>query len=337
MKLQKIAVLGAGAWGTALAIHLARAGHQVRLWDHNVERAVQMQAFRENQRYLKGVAFPDKLTVCSDLALVTASADAILLVIPSHVFRGILQQLKQSHLFQNQHLAWATKGFEPNGHAMLHQVVADELGEDVPVAALSGPTFADEVARGLPTAMVSASEHEAEAQFWADAFHHNQFRMYTQTDVVGVEVGGAYKNIMAIATGLSDGMKLGANARAALVARGMVEMMRLGNALGASQETLMGLAGLGDLVLTCTDDLSRNRRFGLLLAQPNKTADEVMEEIGQVVEGVKAVKAVKALADEHGLDLPIMMQVYRILSGEITAKEAVHILMTRDGRAEAEL
>ena len=337
MKFHNIAVLGAGAWGTALAIHLARVGHQVRLWDHNVERAVQMQAFRENQRYLKGIAFPDKLAVCSDLALVTASADAILLVIPSHVFRGILKQLKQTDIFQHQHLAWATKGFEPNGHAMLHQVVADELGEDVAVAALSGPTFADEVARGLPTAMVSASAKEAEAQFWADAFHHDQFRMYTQTDVVGVEVGGAYKNIMAIATGLSDGMKLGANARAALIARGMVEMMRLGNALGACQETLMGLAGLGDLVLTCTDDLSRNRRFGLLLAQPNKTADEVMEEIGQVVEGVKAVKAVKALADQHGLDLPIMTQVNRILSGEITAKEAVHILMTRDGRAEAEL
>ncbi|RUM92965.1 MAG: glycerol-3-phosphate dehydrogenase [Thiomicrospira sp.] len=334
----KIAVLGAGAWGSALAIHLSRIGHQVKLWDHNPENAATLDSARENVRYLKGVPFPDLLSVQSDLKATLTGVDAVLMVVPSQAFREVLQ--KMHHIMMGSkghyHLAWATKGFEPETSLMLHEIVQQELGERISFAVLSGPTFAAEVARGLPTAMVSASRDQEEAQFWADAFHCDTFRMYTQPDVVGVEIGGAYKNIMAIATGLSDGLRLGANARAALIGRGMVEMMRFGDALGAKHETMMGLSGLGDLVLTCTDDLSRNRRFGLMLAQSQRPAEEVIQEIGQVVEGVKAVKAVKLIADKYQLDLPIMEQVYNIIVGNSTAEQAVKELMRRHGRSELE-
>jgi len=339
MKPLKIAVLGAGAWGSALAIHLSRIGHQVKLWDHNPENASALESARENVRYLKGVSFPESLSVQSDLKVTLAKVDAVLMVVPSQAFREVLQNMHQIMVETQKgyyHLAWATKGFEPETSLMLHEVVQEELGEHISFAVLSGPTFAAEVARGLPTAMVSASQDQAEAQFWADAFHCDTFRMYTQSDVVGVEIGGAYKNIMAIATGLSDGLRLGANARAALIGRGMVEMMRFGDVLGAKNETMMGLSGLGDLVLTCTDDLSRNRRFGLMLAQSQRPAEEVIEEIGQVVEGVKAVKAVKLIADKYQLDLPIMEQVYNIIVGQSTAEQAVTELMRRHGRSELE-
>ncbi|MGC9385721.1 MAG: NAD(P)H-dependent glycerol-3-phosphate dehydrogenase [Hydrogenovibrio sp.] len=333
-----IAVLGAGAWGTALAIHLAKNGHAVRLWEHQPERAAQLQKYRQNERYLRGVTFPENLTVSSDLAETVQQVGAVLMVVPSHVFREVLRRLGEVRDFRQAwpHFAWATKGFEPDSSLLLHQVVAEEAPEMKAMAVLSGPTFADEVARGLPTAMVSASSDASEAQFWADAFHCDTFRMYTQSDIVGVEIGGAYKNIMAIATGLSDGLHLGANARAALIGRGMKEMMRFGAALGAQPDTLMGLSGLGDLVLTCTDNLSRNRRFGLKMAQPGVTAEDVMAEIGQVVEGVKAAKAVKRIAEQRHLDLPIMEQVYCIISGEKTAQQAVKTLMHRDGRSETE-
>lgn len=333
-KQQRIAVLGAGAWGSALAIHLARAGHEVMLWSHDASKAQKMQALRQNADYLAGIDFPETLRVTSDFEVSLQLVDAILVVVPSHVFRETLQAIAKVASVKAFHLAWATKGFELVSGQLLHQVAQAVLGEDFPMAVLSGPTFAAEVARGLPTAMVSASGNTAEAAYWAKLFQHHNFRMYTQTDMIGVEVGGAYKNIMAIATGLSDGLHLGANARAALVARGIVEMMRFGQALGAQTETLMGLAGLGDLVLTCTDDLSRNRRFGLLLAKPNMTAQAAMSEIGQVVEGVKAAHAVKLLAESKGLDLPIMTQVLAIIEGRIQPQEAVKQLMSRDTRAE---
>lgn len=334
--ISNIAVIGAGAWGTALAIHLARCGHRVNLWTHSSEQAKQLRVQRENAKYLRGIPFPENLTISSEFETVLTDVEAVLLVVPSHVFRETLHQVKQVLAGRNVHFAWATKGFEPDSAMLLHEIAQQELGEAQPMAVLSGPTFAAEVAKGLPTAMVSASESEAEAQFWARIFHHANFRMYTQRDMVGVEIGGAYKNIMAIATGLSDGLKLGANARAALIARGMAEMMRLGEALGGHAETFMGLAGLGDLVLTCTDDLSRNRRFGLQLAQNPGGADEIMVSIGQVVEGVKAVKAVKRIADRYQLDLPIMEEVYRIINDECSPEEAVHELMARDGRPESE-
>jgi glycerol-3-phosphate dehydrogenase (NAD(P)+) len=329
-----IAVIGAGAWGTALAIHLARSGHTVQLWTHSEYQAKQLRVQRENAKYLRGIPFPENLQVTSSLQTALDTVEAVLVVVPSHVFRATLQQIGQQLGTHRPHFAWATKGFEPESACLLHEVVRDVLGEEQAVAVLSGPTFADEVAKGLPTAMVSASADEDEAHFWAAAFHHAHFRMYTQSDIVGVEIGGAYKNIMAIATGLSDGLQLGANARAALIARGMAEMMRLGQALGGQAETLMGLAGLGDLVLTCTDDLSRNRRFGLQLAQHPGSAQAIMESIGQVVEGVKAVRAVKQIAQRLQLDLPIMQQVYRIVNDECSPQEAVRELMARDSRSE---
>ena len=335
MSLQrKITVLGAGAWGTALAIHLAKVGHSVYLWTHRSEQADQLVKAKENSRYLPGIALPDGLKPIGDLQQAVENAEAILCVVPSNVFRETLESVSGLLDSSNVHFAWATKGFEPNTQKLLHEVAFDVLGESSHVAVLSGPTFANEVAKGLPTAMVSASNQSSEAQYWADLFHNDIFRMYTQSDMVGVEVGGAYKNIMAIATGVSDGLHMGANARAALVSRGMAEMMRLSQALGGQSETMMGLAGLGDLVLTCTDDLSRNRRFGFGLARGLLTSEEVMNEIGQVVEGVKAVKTVKLLADRLSLDLPIMQQVYMLVSEEISPRQAVSALMARSGKSE---
>ncbi|MDY0137166.1 MAG: NAD(P)H-dependent glycerol-3-phosphate dehydrogenase [Thiomicrospira sp.] len=330
-----IAVLGAGAWGTALAIHLAKAGHSTRLWAHSATHAEQIDLQRENQRYLPGVSLPPSLVVGHDLMLTLKDVSAVLLVVPSDAFAGVLRQVVTVLNGAPRYLAWATKGFEPIQHRLLHQLVVELLGEHAPMAVLSGPTFADEVARGLPTAMVSSSNNAEQAQFWAQAFHHDNFRIYTQSDMAGVEVGGAYKNIMAIATGVSDGLQLGANARAALISRGMAEMMRFASLYQAQPDTLMGLAGLGDLVLTCTDNLSRNRRFGLRLAQSGKTALEVQQEIGQVVEGVKAVRVVKFIADQQGLDLPIMEQVYQLVEQQITAKEAVQQLLARASKSES--
>lgn len=329
----KLAVLGAGAWGTALAVHLATKGHDVVLWAHSYTHAESMVLQRENPRYLPNIVFPDRLMVTADLAVALADVDGVLLVVPSDAFADLLKRVVQL-VGQPKHLAWATKGFDPQNQRLLHQVAVDELGAHAPMAVVSGPTFADEVARGLPTAMVSASQDSAEADFWAQAFHYKHFRMYTQTDIAGVEVGGAFKNIMAIATGISDGMGLGANARAALIARGMVEMQRFGALFDAQPSTLMGLAGLGDLVLTCTDDLSRNRRFGLSLARSGKNAQQVQQEIGQVVEGVKAVKIVMAIAQAHHLELPIVEQVFKLVQGQITAEQAVMRLLAREQTAE---
>ncbi len=334
---RKVAVLGAGAWGTALAIHLAKAGHAVTLWSHRSEQVSEMRSVNENSRYLSGVSFPEGLMLSDSLEQTLASVEAVLLVVPSDAFRGVLQLVAKYMPVDTLHVAWATKGFEPKSQYLLHQVALDVLGNKVGATVLSGPTFACEVAKGLPTAMVSASEKEGEAQYWADMFHFDAFRMYTQTDIVGVEVGGAYKNIIAIATGLSDGLSLGANARAALISRGMVEMMRFAQALGAQPETLMGLSGLGDLVLTCTDDLSRNRRFGKQLAETSQTTQEIMSDLGQVVEGVKAVKIVRIMARKMQLDLPIMEQVFQITSEGVSPKKAVFALLARSGKREAKL
>ena len=331
---RKIAVLGAGAWGTALAIHLAKVGHVVNLWSHRAEQAEQLKAEQENARYLPGITLPKNLVPTANLVEAVSDVEAILLVVPSNAFREALIAVKKVIGERSVHIAWATKGFEPVTQKLLHEVAIEVLGKSAKVAVLSGPTFANEVAKGLPTAMVSASNQESEAQYWADQFHYDTFRMYTQSDMVGVEVGGAYKNIMAIATGISDGLGMGANARAALVSRGMVEMMRLSHALGGQTETIMGLAGLGDLVLTCTDDLSRNRRFGFGLARGDLSTNEVMNEIGQVVDGAKPVKTVKQLSDNLGLDLPIMEQVYLLVSEKISPQQAVQALMSRSGKSE---
>lgn len=331
---KNVAVLGAGAWGTALAIHLAKVGHSISLWSHLPEQAAQLNEQRQNKQYLPGFELPENITVSSDLKVCVESVDAVLVVVPSHAFRQTLAALSSLMDASKLPISWATKGFEPETQKLLHDVANEVLGQDAKISVLSGPTFAQEVAKGLPTAMVSASYQLDQAEFWAQLFFSPSFRMYTQSDMLGVEIGGAYKNIMAIATGVSDGLQMGANARAALISRGMAEMMRLSGALGGQAETMMGLAGLGDLVLTCTDDLSRNRRFGFGLAQGDLSTEEVMNEIGQVVEGVKAVLAVKQVAVDLGLELPIMEQVYSLVTGETTPKNAVQSLMSRAFKAE---
>ena len=325
MSAHRIAVLGAGAWGTALALHMARCGHQVALWAHRAGHAEAMTRDGENRRYLPGHSFPDNLTVTATLEEAVAEADGVLIAVPSHAFAELVAQL--AALPRPEHLAWATKGFDLPSGRMLHEVVAEAL-DSPPCAVISGPTFAEEVAAGLPTAMVSASEDAEEAQWWAKVLHHHLFRVYTQDDVIGVEVGGACKNVMAIAAGVSDGLGMGANARAALISRALAEMMRLGVALGARADTFMGLTGVGDLVLTCTDGKSRNRRFGLQLARGEAG------EVGGVVEGMRAAEAVHRKARAHGLELPIAEQVYAVIRGERTPQEAVTCLFERDLKAE---
>ena len=287
---------------------------------------------RENVRYLPGILFPDNLTAHPDLADCLDGARDILVVVPSHGLRSTLTQIKPL-LADGSRICWATKGFELHSGKLPHQVAGEVLGEDLPKAVLSGPTFAKEVGEGLPTAMTVASNDEEFAMSMARALSDKNFRAYTSDDFVGVEVGGAIKNALAIGAGMCDGLGYGANARVALITRGLAEMMRLGTALGAKRETMMGLAGMGDLVLTCTDDLSRNRRMGLALAS-GKTVEEAQEEIQQVVEGVKAAEAVKEVAEDLGIEMPICHQVYRILYEGVSPREAVGALMGRELTSE---
>lgn len=326
------AVLGAGSWGTALAMLLADNGHPTTLWAHTKAHVDALQQDRCNTRYLPGIAFPPALKVSADLAEVIPTADIVLLVVPSHAFRETLHKLKPL-LQPQQKVAWGTKGLEPDTRKLLHQLAREELGAEVPIAVVSGPTFAKEVARKLPGAVTVASEDQAYALELARALHNDHFRAYTGQDLIGVELGGAVKNVLAIAAGTADGLGFGANARAALIARGVAEILRLGVALGAQSETFMGLTGLGDLVLTCTDDQSRNRRLGLALGQ-GKSIDETIRAIGQVVEGINTSREIHALAQDHNVDMPITEQVYLILHEGHTPHEAVHALMERAIRAE---
>jgi glycerol-3-phosphate dehydrogenase (NAD(P)+) len=329
-----VAVLGSGSWGTALAVHLARSGHRTVLWGIETDELNAMARERVNARYLPGVALPEGLEIEHDMARAVAQADQLLVVVPSHAFREVLERVRPM-LRPGQRVAWATKGFELSSGKLPHQVAAEVLGPSVPTAVLSGPTFAREVGAGLPSAMTVASYDGDYAMDLARSISGRNFRAYASSDMVGVEVGGVVKNVLAIGAGISDGLGFGANTRVALITRGLAEMMRLGVALGADRETFMGLAGLGDLVLTCTDDQSRNRRCGLLLAA-GKSSAEAQAEIGQVVEGVLAARAVHDVAQRHGVVMPISEQVYRVLYEGAPAKEAVYALMTRTIRAEAE-
>ncbi|HVN99631.1 MAG TPA: NAD(P)H-dependent glycerol-3-phosphate dehydrogenase, partial [Steroidobacteraceae bacterium] len=299
----QVAVLGAGSWGTALAIQCARAGNAVRLWGRSAPLCAQMAAERRNPRYLPDAPFPQGLEVVADLARALRGADDVLVVVPSHAFRELLGSIRDL-LTDGQRLCWATKGFEISTGRLPAEVAREVLGTGRLTAVLSGPTFAREVGAGLPTAMTIASRDPDYAAQLAHDLSTSVFRAYTSTDIVGVEVGGAVKNVLAIGAGLSDGLGFGANSRIALITRGLVEMTRLGVALGAQRETFMGLAGLGDLVLTCTDDQSRNRRFGLLLAKGLKP-EAALAEIGQVVEGYKATRALRAVAERERVTMPI--------------------------------
>src|SRR5882762_3284366 len=322
-----VAVLGAGSWGTALAIQFARGGRPVRLWGRDRERLADMAASRRNERYLASAQFPDSLQVEPDLAAAVAGARDVLIVVPSHAFRALLTQLAP-HLAPDMHVAWATKGFEHGSLKLPHQIACEVLGAERRVAVLSGPTFAREVGAGLPTAMTVASPDAPYARALAHELSSANFRAYTSTDIMGVEIGGAVKNALAVAAGLSDGLGFGANTRVALITRGLKEMTRLGVALGAQRDTFMGLAGLGDLVLTCTDDQSRNRRFGLLLAA-GRTPQAALAEIGQAVEGYSAAKAIHTVARRANVEMPLCEGVYRVLYEHVPAQDAVRDLMTR--------
>ena len=331
-RIQSIAVYGAGSWGTALALQLARNGLDVLLWDINPEHVVNLNRQRENAHYLPGIAFPDKLQCSADLPTVAAFADYHLVVVPSHVFRDMLRKLSPL-LNADDAILWATKGLELETGKLLHQVLEEELPQCRAYGVVSGPTFAAEVARGLPTAMTVAANQPALAQAVATAFSAANYRAYISNDVLGVELGGAVKNVLAIAAGISDGLGFGANARVAIVTRGLAEIMRLGAKLGAQPETLMGLAGVGDLVLTCTDNQSRNRRLGLALGQ-GKSRDAAIAEIGQAVEGAKSALSIGKLAERAGVEMPICQQVYRILYEHLPPKQAVNELLSRDLKAE---
>jgi glycerol-3-phosphate dehydrogenase (NAD(P)+) len=326
--MRPIVVLGAGSWGTALAIQFARGGGPTVLWGREEDDPAELARARTNERYLPGAAFPPTLAIEPDLAKALASGDDIVLVVPSSALRPVLTQIRPM-LGAQARIAWASKGFELTTGKLPHQVAREVLGPEVPIAVLSGPTFAREVGMGLPTAIAVASPDEAFARSLAERISSGGFRAYTQTDIVGVEIGGAIKNVIAIATGVSDGLGYGSNSRVFLITRGLAELMRLGVALGAKKETLMGLAGLGDLVLTCTDDQSRNRRFGRALAA-GKPVEQAIAEIGQVVEGYHAAKAVHAVAAKHGVDMPICSYVYAVLHGGVPIQRVVESMLQRE-------
>ncbi|MBG7601364.1 MAG: NAD(P)-dependent glycerol-3-phosphate dehydrogenase [Gammaproteobacteria bacterium] len=329
--IKSIAVLGAGSWGTALAILLAKNGIEVHLWGHDEEILV-LQQQRENSHFLPGIPFPDKLQPEPSLQKVLDASDEILIVVPSHAFRAVLNQIAE--ICTPKSICWATKGFDPQSRRPL-SLVAHDIFPLAELAVLSGPTFAVEVAQGQPTAITVAATSERYAERLAAALQSDSFRAYTSYDLIGVQVGGAIKNIMAIAAGLSDGLGFGANARAALITRGLAEITRIGKALGAHTNTFMGLTGLGDLTLTCTDDKSRNRRMGLALARGLKV-EQAREEIGQEVEGVHAAKETWLMAQELDVDMPITHQVYRILYEDLDPRVAVKELLHRRQKAEPE-
>ena len=330
---QAITVLGAGSWGTALAIHLASSGHDVLLWGNEPDHIQQLSEQRCNQQFLPGIRFPDSLQLTASLEQALSFPCWILIAIPSHTYRPFLQQ--NAHLFtEDVGIVWASKGLEAGSSKLIHQVVAEELPGCKKVAVMSGPTFAGEVARNLPTAITVASKSESFSRQLTDDLHSGRFRVYSSTDLIGVELGGTLKNVLAIAAGAADGLGFGANTRAALITRGLAEMMRLGEAMGGQRSTFMGLAGMGDLILTCTDNQSRNRRTGLLLAQ-GKTIDEVHLEIGQAIEGLKTAKEVVSLAHEYNVEVPICQQVYRVLYENCPIDEAVHALLSRKSSQES--
>ncbi|NII10732.1 NAD(P)H-dependent glycerol-3-phosphate dehydrogenase [Oleiagrimonas sp. C23AA] len=327
----QVAVLGAGSWGTALAALLARNGTPTRLWGRDPQALSEMATSGRNKRYLPDLQLPESLEYEADLARALRGADIVLIVVPSHAFAALLETITPM-LEPGCAVSWATKGFETGTGRFLHELVAEHLPER-PAAVVTGPSFAREVVAGLPTAVTVHSSDDDFAQRLANLLHADNFRAYTGGDVLGAELGGAVKNVLAVATGVADGMELGLNARAGLITRGMYEILQLGIALGARPETLIGLSGLGDLVLTCTGDLSRNRRLGLALGR-GVPIDEAVREIGQVVESVVTADEVVRLADKHGLDLPIAAGVHAVLHGEVTPDEGLRMLMSREQKPE---
>ena len=329
---ENIAVLGAGSWGTALSLALARNSHNVTLWAHSASHVDDIKRSQSNERYLPGFDFPNNLTVTHELDELVKSNSTFLIVTPSHAFREIIIKLKSIGFDKNATIIWATKGFDKgsdsSGPILLSDVITQELGESVNQAIVSGPSFSKEVAANLPTAMTCAANNAETANFVAQLFHAERMRIYINEDLIGVQVGGAIKNVMAIAAGISDGLGFGANSRSAIITRGLSEIARLGVAFGASITTFQGLAGMGDLILTCTDDQSRNRRFGLGLGS-GKSIDQILNDIGQEVEGYTTSRELMRLAEFKNVEMPISEQVYNVIYNNIAPSDAVNLLLSR--------
>lgn len=325
----KISVLGAGAWGTAIAVSLSTR-HEVVLWGRDPEQCRAIAADRRNQRYLPEIELPPQLTLEAGFAAATAAAELVLVATPTAALRDMLARLAPLR----RPVVWLCKGFEPQRAELPHQIAAEVLPSGSACGVLSGPSFALEVARGLPAALTLASADAGFSQAVARALHGPRLRVYFSTDIAGVEIGGAVKNVMAIATGIADGLGLGANARAALITRGLAEISRLGTKLGGRPETFTGLTGAGDLILTCTGELSRNRRVGLALAQ-GKKLDHILRELGHVAEGVHTAAAVEKRARQLGVEMPITRAVCAVLFGGVSPREAVEQLLARDPKGES--
>ena len=328
--MTKIAVLGAGAWGTALAMHISNQ-HSVSLWARSSGHVSGMRKARANPMYLGDFKFNDNLQVEDDLSVAIEGAELILSVVPTAGFRELLKKIKA--LDSNQPIIWAHKGLEPQSAKLPHEVALEELGSNQNWGALSGPSFAAELVRGLPTAVTLAANDAEFALAAANLIHGNNLRVYDSADVIGASVGGALKNVMAIAAGISDGMGFGNNARAAMITRGLAEITRFGVALGAKTETFMGLAGAGDLILTCTGQYSRNREVGLQLAS-GKALEDILKGLGHVAEGVNTAREVMRRADSLGIDMPITYEVNQALTHGKSAKEAVTDLLGREQKPE---
>jgi len=334
-----IAVLGAGSWGTALAILLAHAGRPVTLWARNEEHLKSMASSRSNQRFLPGITFPESLSLSSSSSLHSVSSlEHFLLVVPSHAFRETLVNLSAARTATRggqspETLLWGTKGFDPDSGKLLSDVAFEVFGSTMTRALITGPSFAGETARGFPTALVLACEQAAKGESLAKWFRSPTTRVYPNTDLIGAQIGGAVKNVMAVAAGISDGLGFGANARAALITRGLAELSRLGEVLGGKTETFMGLAGMGDLILTCTDDQSRNRRLGLGIGR-GEAIEDVISAIGQEVEGYQTTRELFHRAKMLGVSMPITEQVYAVLHQGQDPALAVKQLLERQPRAE---
>lgn len=328
-----ISILGAGSWGTALAIQAAKNGCSTLLWGHNPEHINCLSKAKENKRYLPEIKLPEPLILTDNLEQAIRFSPLILITVPSHAFKDTLLKLKP-YLNEDTEITWATKGFNADNGSLLNQIVEELFSNKVQTAVLSGPTFAHEVAKGLPTAITVASKTPYLSDLLVNIFHNHCFRIYTSKDIIGVQVGGALKNVLAIAAGIADGLGFGSNTRSALITRGLQEIIRLGIKLGGQQETFMGLAGLGDLILTCTDDQSRNRRLGLALGQ-GKDKESVINKIGQEIEGVSAAREAYLLSLKHHIEMPIIKQTYMVLYENLDPRIAVQNLLSRDKKAES--
>ncbi len=325
-------VIGAGSWGTALAILIAKNGSKVALWDIDNEHLRQLASDRENKKHLPNIAFPDNLSIIPDLSYAVTNSYHTLIVVPSSFFRSVLSTIKPLYNNRTQ-LCWATKGLDSESGGLLHQTVTDILPHVTDFAVISGPNFAKEVAAGLPTAVTVASNSIEFSTLIAEHLHNKSFRPYTSNDIIGVEIGGAVKNVLAVAAGISDGLGYGANARAGLITRGLKELSMLGAKLGGKIETFSGLACMGDLVLTCTDNQSRNRRLGIGLGK-GQAIDSIIDEIGQAIEGIRTSAEIEQLSLTHNIEMPICHQVFEVIHNNKSAKNAVADLLNRPAKQE---